>query len=110
MDGNMRIVEHPIFGDVERGERLTIYLDGEPVEAYAGDMIASALWAVGKKVSRYSPVKCKARGLFCAIGYCSDCLMVVNGVPNTRTCVTPVADGMRVEVQRGNGNWEKVYE
>lgn len=106
----MRIDKHPIFGDVEYGKKVTIYLDGEPIEAYENDMVASALWAAGKKVSRYSPVKCRARGLFCAIGYCSDCLMVVDGVPNTRTCVTPVADGMQIEVQQGHGKWEKVYE
>lgn len=106
----MRIENHPIFGEIKNGKKITLYLDDEPIEAYEDDMIASALWAAGKRAFRYSPVKCKARGLFCAIGYCSDCLMVVDGMPNTRTCVTPVADGMRVEVQQGHGNWERVYE
>lgn len=106
----MRIEEHPIFGKVDFGKPITIYLNGEPIQAYENDMVASALWAAGKRVSRYSPKKCKARGIFCAIGHCSDCLMVVDGVPNTRTCITPVADGMKIEVQQGNGNWEKVYE
>lgn len=106
----MRINEHPIFGATDRGKKITIYIDSESVEAYEDDMIASALWAVGRKVSRYSPERCEPRGLFCAIGYCSDCLMVVDDVPNIRTCVTPVKDGMRIEVQQGNGNWEKVYE
>ena len=106
----MRITEHPIFGTVDNGKKLTIYLNDEPVEAYENDVIASALWAKGKRVSRYTPKRCSARGLFCAIGYCSDCLMLVDGVPNTRTCVTPVRDGMRVSLQQGNGDWEKVYE
>ena len=106
----MRISEHPIFGTIENGKKLTIYLENEPIEAFENDVIASALWASGKRVSRYSPKRCDPRGLFCAIGYCSDCLMVVDGVPNTRTCVMPVKDGMRVSVQQGNGNWEKIYE
>lgn len=106
----MRIHEHPIFGTIKYGNAVTVYLGDDPVEAYENDMIASALWAAGKKVSRYTPDRCDPRGLFCAIGYCSDCLMVVDGVPNTRTCVTPVTDGMRIEIQQGNGNWEKVYE
>ena len=106
----MRIKEHPIFGEIEYRAPVTIYLGNKPIRAYENETIAAALWAAGERVSRYSPKRCEARGLFCAIGYCSDCLMVVDGVPNTRTCVTPVRDGMRVEVQQGHGSWEKVYE
>lgn len=106
----MRIVEHPIFGSIEKGRPITIFLGGMPVEAFEGDTIAAALWAAGKRVSRFSPKKHEARGLFCAIGYCSDCLMVVNGVPNTRTCVTPVEEGMQVEIQQGHGDWSRRYE
>jgi len=29
--------------------------------------------------------------------------MVVDGVPNVRTCVTALAEGMQVETQRGKG-------
>jgi hypothetical protein len=29
--------------------------------------------------------------------------MVVDGVPNVRTCVTPLAAGMTVETQKGKG-------
>ena len=43
------------------------------------------------------------RGIFCAIGRCTDCKMTVDGVPNTRTCITLVKDGMRVEFQDGLG-------
>ncbi len=100
-----RIEEHPIFGKVEHGKPVTIYLGDQPIPAYEDDTIAAALWAQGIKASRYSPKRCEARGLFCAIGYCSDCLMTVDGVPNTRTCVTPVRDGMKVEIQQGNGDW-----
>jgi predicted molibdopterin-dependent oxidoreductase YjgC len=106
----MRIHKHPIFGEIEYQNKVTIYLDGQPIEAHEDDTIAAALWAVGKRASRYTPERYDPRGVFCAIGYCSDCLMVVDGVPNTRTCITPVKDGMRVEMQQGNGNWEKVYE
>ncbi|MHB8947330.1 MAG: (2Fe-2S)-binding protein, partial [Bacillota bacterium] len=47
------------------------------------------------------------RGLFCAIGRCTDCVMTVDGVPNVRTCVTPVREGLRVETQRGLGEWRR---
>ncbi len=37
------------------------------------------------------------------MGLCFDCLVVVDGVPNTRACMTLVAEGMRVERQVGLG-------
>ncbi len=33
--------------------------------------------------------------------------MVVDGQPNVRTCVTPVREGLKVEVQDGRGVWER---
>ncbi len=30
--------------------------------------------------------------------------MVVDGVPNVRTCITPLKPGMQVETQHGNGS------
>jgi len=35
------------------------------------------------------------------IGKCSSCFMVVNGVPNVKTCREPARDGINVERQRG---------
>ncbi len=43
------------------------------------------------------------RGIYCGMGVCFDCLVVVDGVPNTRACTTLVADGMRIERQVGLG-------
>ena len=39
--------------------------------------------------------------IFCAIGRCTDCVMIVNGVPNVRTCVTPLEEGMQIQTQYG---------
>ena len=33
--------------------------------------------------------------------------MVVDGIPNVRTCITPVRDGMKIETQKGLGSWER---
>ena len=46
-----------------------------------------------------------SRGVFCGIGQCSDCVMIVNGIPNVKTCVTQVEDGMIIEKQNGYGNY-----
>ena len=97
----MRIEEHPVIDfRGKRGKKVTIYFEGKPIEAYDGEPIAEALHAAGVRVLNYTP-KGRPRGLFCAIGKCSSCLMKVNGVPNVRTCITLVEDGMRVERQHG---------
>ncbi|WP_048146532.1 FAD-dependent oxidoreductase [Pyrococcus abyssi] len=94
----MRIKEHPILNfESKRGRKVTIYYKGKPIEAYEGETIAAALHAAGIKVLNYSRIKKRPRGLFCAIGKCSSCLMTVNGIPNVRTCITLVEDGMRIE-------------
>jgi len=96
----MRLNEHPVLR-FERGREVTIYFEGQPIKAYEGETIATALHAAGIRVLNYSPNKKRPRGLFCAIGKCSSCLMVVNGVPNVRSCITLVEDGMRIERQHG---------
>lgn len=97
-----RIFEHPIVR-FERGKKITFRFEGAPLEAYEGETIAAALHANGIKVLRISPKRARNQGLFCAIGKCSSCLMEVDGVPNVRTCITPVHEGMEVKRQVGRG-------
>lgn len=101
----MRIFNHPVLGEKEPGKSITIKVDGESVAAYEGETIAAALMATGKKVFRHTPKKGEPRGYFCGIGRCTDCCMTVNGIPQIRTCITPVEDGMEVETQNGLGHW-----
>jgi hypothetical protein len=67
---------------------------------------ASALTAAGIKRFRTTSKGRDPRGIFCAIGRCTDCVMEVNGRPNVRTCVTPVEAGMKVNTQVGLGVWK----
>ena len=106
----MRILDHPILGKAELGRRITLLVDGEPVEAIEGEPIAAALMAAGHKVFRRTPKHDQPRGVFCAIGRCTDCMMTVDGMPNVRTCVTPAAPGMVVQTQHGLGEWEARHE
>ena len=88
-------------GTVERGPAVTVTVDGGPVPAYQGETLAAAMLAAGKRAFRHAPRTGSPRGLFCGMGVCYDCLMEVDGRPNVRACMTPVADGMRAETQRG---------
>ncbi len=101
MSDNMRITRHPVLGEEENSRTVTIYYEGRPVEAREGEPIAAALTAAGIRVFRTTEKTHEPRGLYCAMGRCSDCMMIVDGKPNVRTCVTPVRDGMRLEIQHG---------
>lgn len=96
-----RIEEHPILGTTEKGRKITFYFDGKELEGYEGEPIAAALKAAGVMVHRYTAKQNRPRGIFCAIGRCTDCVMVVDGKPNIRTCVTPLKAGMVVQTQYG---------
>lgn len=103
---NERVKEHPILGNARIPDTY-IYHDGERIPAVLGEPIAAALLAAGVRVLRYTPKEERPRSIFCGIGRCNDCKMIVNGVPNIRTCVTPVEEGMTVETQHGLGKWEE---
>ncbi len=102
----MRIENHPILGKMERRKTVRIEVDGKVIDAFDGEPIAAALTANGIKIFHYTRKYNEPRSVFCAIGQCTDCVMVVNGVPNTRTCVTQVENGMKIETQYGLGRKE----
>lgn len=97
----MRITIHPILGLLEERKKVTIEIDGQKIEALEGEPIAAALWNAGIRDFRYTRKRKEPRGFFCGIGLCTDCKMIVNGIPNIRTCVTLVEKGMKIQRQRG---------
>ncbi|MFT8888684.1 MAG: (2Fe-2S)-binding protein [Ethanoligenens sp.] len=97
----MRIQEHPILGVPEKHKQITFTYNGQRLQGYEGEPIAVALKAAGVMVHRYTAKRHRPRGIFCAIGRCTDCVMVVNGKPNIRTCITPLEEGMVVQTQDG---------
>jgi predicted molibdopterin-dependent oxidoreductase YjgC len=87
---------------LERGAEVVLTLDGRPVTAYEGESVAALLLAEGITATRVTSGG-EPRGVYCGMGVCFDCLVVVDGVPNTRACVTWVREGMTVERQAGLG-------
>lgn len=100
---SVRVDHHIILGEQGEDKLVTIMVDGKEMQAKEGEMILAALIANGKIINRYTARRNEPRGLFCGIGQCTDCAMVVNGKPNVRTCVTPVKEGMVIETQHGLG-------
>ncbi|MDQ3227666.1 MAG: (2Fe-2S)-binding protein [Chloroflexota bacterium] len=101
-----RIVEHAALGNLPARPGVSFLYDGEPVEGHEGEPIAAALLAAGFRVFRTMPRSGDARGGYCMVGRCADCLVVVDGVPNVPACVTPVASGIAVQTQHGRGEAE----
>ena len=99
----MRITEHPILGTYSKGPMVEFTFDGKTMTGYEGEPIAAALRAAGVMVHRHTRKTGEARGVFCAIGRCTDCVMIVDGAANTRTCITPLKAGMNVQTQYGVG-------
>ncbi|MBI4551103.1 MAG: FAD-dependent oxidoreductase, partial [Candidatus Latescibacteria bacterium] len=87
---------------IDRSRTLTLTYEHRRIPAHPGQTIAGALYAAGIRIFSRSFKYHRPRGLLCVAGRCPNCLMNVNGEPNVRTCVTPVADGQHV---RGQNAW-----
>ena len=77
---------------------IELTVDGTPLRAPAGQSLAAVLMTAGRVILRDSPSG-TPRGLFCGIGVCQECRVVVDGAV-TRACVTPVVAGMQVTTGR----------
>ena len=95
----------PGHGDVERGEKITILVDGDEITAHLGETVAGALMGAGIRAFRETFRRKLPRGLYCGMGVCYDCLVLVDGRPNTRACMTYVIEGMQIRLQKGWGDF-----
>jgi aerobic-type carbon monoxide dehydrogenase small subunit (CoxS/CutS family) len=100
------MVDRRVEKGVQRGRRFEIEVDGEKLTAYEGETIAAVLLAAGIRTCRTTGGRKQPRGLYCGIGLCHECMMVIDGVPNTRSCQTFAYPGCRVETQEGLGELE----
>ena len=86
-------------GDTRRP--LTIYVEGTAVQAREGDTVSAALLASGLDVRRTTVVSGQQRLPYCMMGVCFECLVMIDGVGSRQGCLVPVADGMRIDIQKG---------
>lgn len=75
---------------------MQIFIDGQPQQVAAGTTVAAALIASGKVAWRTTR-EGAARGMFCGIGVCFDCLVTLNDVRDVRACLVEVRAGDRVD-------------
>ncbi|MHA6669302.1 (2Fe-2S)-binding protein [Homoserinimonas sp. A447] len=79
---------------------VVITVDGSEVHGVAGQSIAGVLLAGGCLGFRRTSAHDRPRGVFCGIGVCFDCLVVVNGVEDVRACQRRAKDGDVVTTQQ----------
>jgi glycine/D-amino acid oxidase-like deaminating enzyme/bacterioferritin-associated ferredoxin len=77
------------------GTAIEFFVDGRSLGAEPGMTIAAAIDADGQHgFSR--GLQGEARGLFCGMGACHDCLVTVDGKISQRACMTTITAGMHV--------------
>lgn len=69
---------------------------GRRYTARPGETVGMALWRHGERTLRHSSGDGEARGMFCAMGVCFECLVRADG-RLVRACLLPVRDGLAVE-------------
>ena len=79
-----------------RGAPVVILVDGEPVPCFAGETVAAALLADGRRELRRSPRAGGPRGAFCLMGACQECAIRIDGRVEP-ACMVEVRDGLAVE-------------
>ncbi len=80
---------------VERPAAVSILVDGAIVSAIPGENVAAALFAAGVLRLRSSPRAGAARGMFCLMGSCQECVVWVDGRRVT-ACQEPVRAAMKI--------------
>jgi predicted molibdopterin-dependent oxidoreductase YjgC len=83
---------------------FTFSFEGKPVAAKEGQSVAAALLAAGERCLRIDEAG-NPKGAVCGIGACWECRCSIEGVPDTRACMTPARPGMIVRRQRGLDQW-----
>jgi NADPH-dependent 2,4-dienoyl-CoA reductase/sulfur reductase-like enzyme len=79
----------------QRDLAVRFTFDGVPRAGFAGETLAAALLAAGIRVLGRSAVDGTSRGLFCAMGSCQECVLLVDGTPR-EACLVALRDGMEV--------------
>lgn len=82
------------FGDAPVA--LTLTYNGVSVQGQAGDTVASALIAAGDPALRTAGAGDR-RGVFCGMGVCAECTVMIEGAGESLACMTPATDGMAVD-------------
>ncbi|MCP4131835.1 MAG: FAD-dependent oxidoreductase [bacterium] len=90
-----RIKDHPILEPTKERELVSFFFEGEELSGYEGEPVSSALIANGITSFSVHKKDNSPQGIFCANGQCSQCTLIIDGVP-LKSCITPLRKGMKI--------------
>lgn len=85
------------------GDTVSVNIEGERVEVPTGETVAAAVLVHDLGYTRTTPLSGAPRAPLCMMGVCFECLMEIDGIPNTQACQIEVRDGMIIRRQHGVG-------
>ena len=83
-----RIMRHPIVPPLEGRREVSFSFDGVDMKGFEGEMISSALFANGVTRFSFHAKDGAPQGIFFANGQCSQCTVIVDGIPK-KACIAP---------------------
>lgn len=92
---------------ITRSQPLNFHFEGREYTGFAGDTIASALWASGVSMLGHSFKYHRPRGILSAANHDVNALMQAGGTPNVRADATPLAEDMALTAVNTFGSLER---
>ena len=81
----------------KRSKKIEILVNNESLEAYEGECLALVLYINNIKNLRLSPKKKDNRGMFCLMGSCQECVVLIDGMKVT-SCNVFIKEGMKIKI------------
>ena len=94
-----RIKRHPVLGQTD-AERVEFTFNGQPAIGVLGEAVSSSLFAIGIHIFGHHHADESPQGMYCANGQCSQCTLLIDGVP-LKSCIVPLERGMDVRSLEG---------
>ncbi len=94
-----RITRHPVLPESAAG-KVKFTFNGIAAEGIRGEAVSSTLFAMGIHIFGHHHTDESAQGMFCANGQCSQCTLIIDGIPR-KSCIVPLESGMKVESLEG---------
>ena len=80
-----------------RSKKVNINVNNKDIEAYEGECLAVVLFINNIKKLRLSPKKKQSRGMYCLMGSCQECVVLIDE-KKVISCNVLIKDGMNIKV------------
>lgn len=106
METEGRIRRHPVLSPLPDCW-VSFTFNGKEMTGREGEMVSSAVFANGEHIFGHHHKDRGAQGIFCANGQCSQCTLIINGIP-LKSCIVPLEAGMTVQSVEGLPSLEEM--